>query len=93
MEDTLTAEWVVMDTWLDDVVACEGFNHPIGTLGHTPDAPAEYRIIAPCCGASVNQCATRVHVLRQTDEYTRCDASHGGCGTILRTGDLKVVPI
>jgi len=91
----LTTSLLEMGKWLDSLedLPCEGVRHPSGTLGHTPAAPAEYRVVAPCCGAAVNQCAGRVHALRLTDDLTRCAREQGGCGVVLRTRDLMVVPI
>ena len=90
MPDTLEA--VDLETWLDDDLACEGAAHPYGAYGHTPDAPAEYRVIAPCCGKAVHQCATRAVTIMQTD-FTSCLREQGGCGATFATAELKVVPI
>lgn len=45
------------------VFACEDGRHKRGIAFHTSDAPAEYRMVAPCCGTRALVCRTRAEYL------------------------------
>lgn len=66
----LMLELVELNDW-----QCGDLNHPRGISHHTPEAPAEFMIVGPCCGDRGLLCRSRVEYLMQVAEIhcMKCD--------------------
>lgn len=68
----------VTDTAETTTTPCVGISHPIGAVGHNPEQTASYTATAPCCGRTLNVCASRVlwWWTNGLIKCTRCNIEH-----------------
>lgn len=88
-----TLEAIDVDLLLDleelDDLPCGDGSHPSGESFHTPEAPAAYLLLNPCCGDRLLLCESRARYLKYRAAQIRC----ASCGREWAPGAYRFVPL